>query len=203
MKIVLSIDEEELGTLPIELRHRIYHALMLNTVVPVPPPAQAVVATTYTTGQSVVLAQPTVVQTPPPEVTKPPVMIKQPQLLGDTKFYAADRGHPTQQNSAVDVMTGQAVQVVAPTAPYMPPVQNAPVSVAPVVTQGAPQPQMVPGVDANFVRSAAIRLNCATELGGRQALDACLARAGIPNMLSVNEQNAGALYQQILSVGGK
>lgn len=198
MKIVLSIDEEELGTLPIELRHRIYHALMLNTVVPVPPPAQAVVATTYTTGQPVVVIQPT-----PPEVVQPTLPTKQPQIIGNTKVFMADRNHPTQQNSAVDVMTGQAVQVDAPSAPYMPPVQNAPVSVAPVVTQGAPQPQMVPGVDANFVRSAAIRLNCATELGGRQALDACLARAGIPNMLSVNEQNAGALYQQILSVGGK
>jgi len=193
MKIVLSIDEEELGTLPIELRHRIYHALMLNTVVPVPPPAQAVVATTYTTAQPVVI-MPTVVQTLP---------TKQPQIIGNTKVFMADRNHPTQQNSAVDVMTGQAVQVVAPSAPYTPPVQNTPVSVAPVVTQGAPQPQIVPGVDATFVRSAAIRLNCATELGGKQALDACLARAGIPNMLSVNEQNAGALYQQILAVGGK
>lgn len=202
MQLTLSLGLEDLAALPVEMRQKIQQALQLPAAasityvqVPEPVPPQS-----FTVVPPVVLTPPPVVQMP---VWAQPVPVKEPQIIGNTKVYLADRGHITQQSSAVDVLTGQPVQIAPPSGPVIPQIQNAPVNVTPVTTTGPVVMQPVPGVDVSFVRAAALRLYGSPELGGKNTLDACMARIGMNGMASLSEQNAGPLYQQILNVGGK
>ena len=130
MQITLSIGLDRLKDLPVDMRQEIQRALGL--------PVQAEATQTIVPYQPVY--QPPAPVQPQPAVPVAPVPTKQPIIQGNTKVFMPDRGHPTQQNAAIDVMTGQPQQPMsAPAAPMMPQFQNAPINVAPVTTVGPVQ----------------------------------------------------------------
>jgi hypothetical protein len=206
MKIQLTLELHELNKLPPDLLSQIY-AGMNGTLLQPPPPVQPVQQPQPVQPVQQVPPQPVqpVQQVPPPPVQPvqqpQPVQQKIPQIVGNVKVFSADRGHPTQMDSGVDVMTGQAIPIQAPTTPFIPPVVNAPATVVPVSTAGPLQMQMTPTVD--YVRAAAIRLYGDKTIGGKPVLDACLAEAGLPTLAAISEQTAPALYQAVLARGGK
>jgi hypothetical protein len=125
-------------------------------------------------------------------------------LQGNTKVFLPDRGHPTQQNAAIDVMTGQPQQIAAPqAAPVVPQFQNAPVNVSPVATTGPIQMNLQPQADLASARKAAIQLYNDPSRGGNDTLNACLQMAGMRGMAELNEVNASALYGAILAKTGR
>lgn len=191
MQLSLSIGLDELHQLPPELREKIRQALG-----DAPPAPKAAVPPIITAAPAQVVTTTTV-------AVAPPVVTKAPVIQGNTKVFKPDMGHPTQTNSAVDVMTGRPVAVSAPSEPAIPQFSNTPVNVAPVTTAGPVQMNLNQQPNADFVRQAAVRLWNNKELGGKSALDAAVARAGMPNMLALTEQNAPALYSAILAIGGK
>jgi hypothetical protein len=118
--------------------------------------------------------------------------------------FLPDRGHPTQQNAAIDVMTGQPQQIAAPqAAPVVPQFQNAPVNVSPVATTGPVQMNLQPQADLASARKAAIQLYNDPSRGGNDTLNACLQMVGMRGMAELNEVNASALYGAILAKTGR
>jgi hypothetical protein len=201
---------DRLKDLPLDMRQAIQQALGL--------PMQAVATTTVLPSQPVYLAtetytapivQPQIVHAPQVQqpVVQPapePVVTKQPVLQGNTKVFLPDRGHPTQQNAAIDVMTGQPQQIAAPqSAPVVPQFQNAPVNVSPVATTGPVQMNLQPQADLASARKAAIQLYNDPSRGGNDTLNACLQMAGIHSMAELNGSNASALYGAILAKTGR
>lgn len=209
MQITLSIGLDRLKDLPLDMRQEIQRALDL--------PTQAVAASTVLPNQPVHVAThaynqvitPEIVHAP--QVLQPvvqpapePVVTKQPIIQGNSRVFLPDRGHPTQQNAAIDVMTGQPQQVAAPqAAPAMPQFQNAPVQVSPVTTTGPVQMNLQPQADLASARQAAIRLYNDTTRGGNDTLNACLQAAGMRGMNELNDTNASALYGAILAKTGR
>lgn len=213
MQFTLSIGLDRLKDLPLDMRQEIQRALGL--------PMQAVAASTILPNQPVYVApqsnpfadstwaQPQIVHAPQVQqpVVQPapePVVTKQPVLQGNTKVFLPDRGHPTQQNAAIDVMTGQPQQVSAPqAAPTVPQFQNAPVNVSPVTTTGPVAMNLQPQADLASARQAAIRLYNDATRGGNDTLNACLQAAGMRGMNELNDTNASALYGAILAKTGR
>jgi len=212
MQITLSIGLDRLKDLPLDMRQEIQRALDL--------PMQAVAASTILPNQLVgyspqqlqqtvqeilqPVAQPQIVHTPQVQPAPEPVVTKQPVLQGNTKVFLPDRGHPTQQNAAIDVMTGQPQQIAAPqAAPAVPQFQNTPVNVSPVATTGPVAMNLQPQADLASARQAAIRLYNDSSRGGNDTLNACLQAAGMRGMNELNDTNAGALYGAILAKTGR
>lgn len=210
MQITLSIGLDRLKDLPLDIRQEIQQALGL--------PMQAVAAGTILPNQPVYVApqsnpyadstwaQPQAVPVvqPAPQPTPEPVPLKQPIIQGNSRVFLPDRGHPTQQNAAIDVMTGQPQQVAAPQgAPVVPQFQNAPVNVTPVATTGPVQMNLQPQADLASARKAAIQLYNDASRGGNDTLNTCLQMAGMRGMAELNETNAGALYGAILAKTGR
>lgn len=200
MHITLSIGLDRLKDLPLDMRQEIQRALDL--------PMQAVAASTILPNQPVYVSAPVALAQPAPQpVVQPtpePVVTKQPIIQGNSRVFLPDRGHPTQQNAAIDVMTGQPQQVSAPqAAPAMPQFQNAPVSVSPVTTTGPVQMNLQPQADLASARQAAIRLYNDSTRGGNDTLNACLQAVGMRGMNELNDTNAGALYGAILAKTGR
>lgn len=207
MQITLSIGLDRLKDLPLDMRQEIQRALDL--------PMQAVAASTILPNQLVGYSpqqlQQAYVQQTVQEILQPavqpapePVVTKQPVLQGNTKVFLPDRGHPTQQNAAIDVMTGQPQQIAAPqAAPAVPQFQNTPVNVSPVMTTGPVAMNLQPQADLASARQAAIRLYNDSSRGGNDTLNACLQAAGMRGMNELNDTNAGALYGAILAKTGR
>lgn len=201
MQITLSIGLDRLKDLPLDMRQEIQRALGL--------PMQAVATSTVLPNQPV-FVMPQAPTQQPPVYTPPATLVeqvptKQPIIQGNTKVFMPDRGHPTQQNAAIDVMTGQPQQPMsAPAAPMMPQFQNAPVNVAPVTTVGPVQMNLQPLANpVGEARAAAIRLHNDSTRGGKEALNACLIASGIPSFNDLNENNATQLYNVILQKTGR
>jgi hypothetical protein len=192
MQITLSIGLDRLKDLPVDMRQEIQRALGL-------PGYEAVAA------QTIVPYQPLAPVQPQPVAPVVPVPTKQPIIQGNTKVFMPDRGHPTQQNAAIDVMTGQPQQPMsAPAAPMMPQFQNAPVNVAPVTTVGPVQMNLQPLANAvTEAKHAAIRLHNDATRGGKSALDACMQASGVPSYNDINDSNATVLYNVILQKTGR
>jgi hypothetical protein len=192
MQITLSIGLDRLKDLPVDMRQEIQRALGL-------PGYEAVAA------QTIVPYQPPAPVQPQPVAPVVPVPTKQPIIQGNTKVFMPDRGHPTQQNAAIDVMTGQPQQPMsAPAAPMMPQFQNAPVNVAPVTTVGPVQMNLQPLANAvTEAKHAAIRLHNDATRGGKSALDACMQASGVPSYNDINDSNATVLYNIILQKTGR
>ena len=200
MQITLSIGLDRLKDLPLDMRQAIQQALGF--------PMQAVTTSTATVNQPVYLVppvvQPQVTPVQQPVVQPEPVVTKQPVLQGNTKVFLPDRGHPTQQNAAIDVMTGQPQQIAAPqAAPVVPQFQNTPVNVSPVATTGPVQMNLQPQADLASARKAAIQLYNDPSRGGNDTLNACLQMAGMRGMAELNDSNASALYGAILAKTGR
>jgi hypothetical protein len=212
MQITLSIGLDRLKDLPLDMRQAIQQALGL--------PMQAVATTTVLPSQPVYVVPQApgkqVTYTPQPDEIVVPghtihdgqvvqqVVTKQPVLQGNTKVFLPDRGHPTQQNAAIDVMTGQPQQIAAPqAAPVVPQFQNAPVNVSPVATTGPVQMNLQPQADLASARKAAIQLYNDPSRGGNDTLNACLQMAGMRGMAELNDSNASALYGAILAKTGR
>lgn len=193
MKITLMIDVEEVAGLPPVIRDWVNYQLRALGLFPAgeAPVQQATV-------------QPAPVQQAPAPapIGQPVVSPKAPVVEGNTRVFLADRNHFSQQNAAVDVLTGRPVDIAVPTAPSVPQMQNTPVSVTPVQTAGPVTPVSHPACDVPTARAAAIRLHNNTALGGKAAVDNAITRSGIGTMANLNESNAGALYSAILSMGG-
>jgi hypothetical protein len=201
MQVSVSFGLEDLAHLPLDLRQRIHQALMLpvvataTTVQPPSPPMQ------YMPPPQQMSQIP--LQQAPPAPYVPPVA-KSPLIQGSTKMWMPDMGHPTQVNSAVDVTTGRPIPVAAMSdAPVVPQYANAPVNVVAVPMNGQPVVGPHPNCDTETARGAAIRLYRNEALGGVNALNAAVERAGIGSMSNLNAANASALYAAILSVGGQ
>ena len=195
MQVSVSFGLEDLAHLPLDLRQRIYQSLMLP-----------VVATTTTVQPPSVVVQ----YMPPPQqmsqtpLQQAPPAAKSPLIQGNTKVWMPDMGHQTQVNSAVDVITGRPVGIASiPDAPVVPQYSNAPVNVVAVPMNGQPVVGPHPNCDTETARGAAIRLYRNEALGGVNALNAAVERAGIGSMSNLNAANASALYAAILSVGGQ
>jgi hypothetical protein len=205
MQITLSIGLDRLKDLPLDMRQEIQRALDL--------PMQVVSVSNQTTGYAgpvhpsgiVPMVAPSPVYQSQPVAPAAPEPTKQPIIQGNTKVFLPDRGHPTQQNAAIDVMTGQPQQPLsAPAAPMMPQFQNAPVNVTPVTTVGPVQMNLQPMANAvGEARAAAIRLHNDSTRGGKEALNACLMASGIPSFNDLNEGNATVLYNVILQKTGR
>jgi hypothetical protein len=213
MQITLSIGLDRLKDLPLDMRQAIQQALGLpmqavaaNTVIgqpswvgPVHP--SGIVPMSIPTGTYMEAPQ---VQQPVVQPAPEPVVTKQPVLQGNTKVFLPDRGHPTQQNAAIDVMTGQPQQIAAPqSAPVVPQFQNTPVNVSPVATTGPVQMNLQPQADLVSARKAAIQLYNDPSRGGNDTLNACLQMAGMRGMAELNDSNASALYGAILAKTGR
>lgn len=198
MQVSVSFGLEDLAHLPLDLRQRIYQALALPvvaTATTVQPPSAAV--------QYIQQMSQTPLQQAPPAPYVAPV-VKSPLIQGNTKVWMPDMGHPTQVNSAVDVITGRPVGIASiPDAPVVPQYSNAPVNVVAVPMNGQPVVGPHPNCDTETARGAAIRLYRNEALGGVNALNAAVERAGIGSMSNLNAANASALYAAILSVGGQ
>lgn len=222
MQITLTIGLDRLKDLPLDMRQEIQRALGLPVPVGQYTPQQLQqaylqqtvssilgVPVQETVQPSVQVVQPQIVHAPQVQqsVVQPapePVVTKQPVLQGNTKVFLPDRGHPTQQNAAIDVMTGQPQQIAAPQgAPAVPQFQNAPVNVSPVTTTGPVQMNLQPQADLASARQAAIRLYNDSTRGGNDTLNACLQAAGMRGMNELNDTNAGALYGAILAKTGR
>lgn len=222
MQFTLSIGLDRLKDLPLDMRQEIQRALDLpmQAVQYTPQQLQQAylqqtvssilgVPVQETVQPSVQVVQPQIVHAPqvqPPVVqpTPEPVVTKQPVLRGNTKVFLPDRGHPTQQNAAIDVMTSQPQQVSAPqAAPAVPQFQNAPVNVSPVTTTGPVQMNLQPQADLASARQAAIRLYNDSSRGGNDTLNACLQAVGMRGMNELNDTNASALYGAILAKTGR
>lgn len=210
MQITLSIGLDRLKDLPLDIRQEIQQALGLpmqavaaGTILPnqpvyVAPQSNPYADSTWAQPQTVPVVQPVVQPTPEP------VPLKQPIIQGNSRVFLPDRGHPTQQNAAIDVMTGQPQQVAAPQgAPVVPQFQNAPVNVTPVATTGPVQMNLQPQADLASARKAAIQLYNDASRGGNDTLNTCLQMAGMRGMAELNETNAGALYSAILAKTGR
>lgn len=209
MQITLSIGLDRLKDLPLDMRQEIQRALDL--------PMQAVAASTILPNQPAYVATqaynqvvtPQIVhapqaQQPAVQPAPEPVVTKQPVLQGNTKVFLPDRGHPTQQNAAIDVMTGQPQQIAAPqAAPAVPQFQNTPVNVSPVATTGPVAMNLQPQADLASARQAAIRLYNDSSRGGNDTLNACLQAVGMRGMNELNDTNASALYGAILAKTGR
>lgn len=208
MQITLSIGLDRLKDLPLDMRQAIQQALDL--------PMQAVAVTPVLQNQPVYVTTETYNQVVTPQIVhapqvqqpvvqpEPQVVTKQPVLQGNTKVFLPDRGHPTQQNAAIDVMTGQPQQIAAPqAAPAVPQFQNAPVNVSPVATTGPVQMNLQPQADLASARKAAIQLYNDPSRGGNDTLNACLQMAGMRGMAELNDSNASALYGAILAKTGR
>jgi hypothetical protein len=207
MQITLSIGLDRLKDLPLDMRQEIQQALDL--------PMQAVATQSMLPNQPVYVATPPLANQmvhnapayvqPQPVAPAAPEPTKQPIIQGNTKVFLPDRGHPTQQNAAIDVMTGQPQQPMsAPAAPAIPQFQNAPVNVTPVTTVGPVQMNLQPMANAvGEARAAAIRLHNDSTRGGKEALNACLMASGIPSFNDLNEGNATVLYNVILQKTGR
>lgn len=212
MHITLSIGLDRLKDLPLDMRQEIQQALGLTPVQPVQYTPQQIQqaylqqTVSHLLGvpqQEVQQATVQVVQ-PAPQPTPEPVPLKQPIIQGNSRVFLPDRGHPTQQNAAIDVMTGQPQQVAAPQgAPVVPQFQNAPVNVTPVATTGPVQMNLQPQADLASARKAAIQLYNDASRGGNDTLNTCLQMAGMRGMAELNETNAGALYGAILAKTGR
>jgi len=199
MQVSVSFGLEDLAHLPLDLRQRIFMALMLPEPVqaaqPPSPPMQ------YTPSPQQMSQVP--LQQAPPAPYAPPAT-KSPLIQGNTKVWMPDMGHQTQVSSAVDVTTGKPIAVAAmPDAPVVPQYSNAPVTVAPLPMGGQPPVGPHPHCDVETARGAAIRLYRNDALGGVNALNAAVAKAGIGSMSNLSAENASALYSAILSVGGQ
>lgn len=210
MQITLSFGLDRLKDLPVDMRQEIQRALNLpvqavatETVVPHQNGAPPWVAPIHPVYQP----QPQIVHAPQvqqPVVQPEQVPTKQPVIQGNTKVFLPDRNHPSQQNAAIDVMTGQPTQVMTPpSAPVMPQIQNAPVNVTPVATTGPVQMNLQPQADVGAARAAAVRLYNDPSRGGNQALQACLAAAGMTTMAELSDATAGALYHAIQTKTGR
>jgi len=194
MMITLSIGLDELSSLPLELREKIGVALNLPiTQVPVQPMQYQ---------QPVYQTQMTAPAAPQVQVIPDPVPTKSPVIEGNTRLFLPDRGHPTQQNAAVDVMTGQPQAVAPPQTPMIPQMSNAPVNVSPVATVGPAQPAPAVAPNAQAVRAMAVRLYNNPAMGGADTLNRAVQMSGIGGMANLSEANAGALYQAIVAVAG-
>ena len=203
MQFTLSIGLDRLKDLPLDMRQEIQRALAL--------PMQAVATSTMTVNQPVYVVPPAEQQPVPsqPQTAQPvvayvePVVTKQPIIQGNSRVFLPDRGHPTQQNAAIDVMTGQPQQIAAPqSAPTVPMVSNTPVNVSPVATTGPVAMNLQPQADLAAARQAAIRLYNDPSRGGNDTLNVCLQTAGLRGMAELNQTNAAALYGAILQRTG-
>lgn len=189
MRFLIEVGLEDLQHLPEGFRKQIQASLGLPSVQVQQPAPQ--------------MFQQPVMQ--PQMFQAPPVMVptKQPIIEGNKQTFLADRGHFSQQNIAVDVMTGQPIQIGAtPTAPVIPQFNNAPVNVAPV---GAPQPQQVappmPQVDATSAKALMTRTYNRTDIDGKAILQAVLTETGVGTFANVNSDNAGRVVQGLMQHG--
>jgi hypothetical protein len=112
-------------------------------------------------------------------------------------------GHVTQQNSAVDVMTGRPVPIVAPpSTPVVPQVSNAPVNVTPVATTGPVVLQMVPDANKQVAMAAAIRTFNRPDGQGQNIVNAALAKSGVGSIPNMTDANASVFYRALQELGG-
>lgn len=199
MRLSVAVDMDQLHLLPIEIRMDIHRALRIETT-PVPsaaypspyqnPPPQPNQPVQQAPKQPVAPYQ-------PPKSTGPP-----PRLDGNVVVYPAAMGSPMQQNTALDITTGQSVAIPpVAQAPFVPQISNAPINVGPVATSGPPAATPHPGVAAADVRGHFIRL-FQDEARGRGICTAALAKSGMHQLAALNDSNAGALWQAIVELGG-
>lgn len=201
MQFTLSIGLDRLKDLPLDIRQQIQQALGLQVA------TSTLVATSTVSANPPVIVAPQVVPAPLVKqiVVQPePVVTKQPVIQGNSRVFLPDRGHPTQQNAAIDVMTGQPQQISAPqSAPMMPQYQNSPINVSPVATIGPVAMNLQPQADLQAAKTAAIKLYNDPSRGGGETLTACMQAAGLRGMAELNDSNAGALYGAILTRTGR
>jgi hypothetical protein len=212
MRLSVAVDMDQLHLLPIEIRLDIQRALRIE-LAPVqhPQPMQQTLynqqpqqpAPVYQSVQEPSQAPPQkmlpthVYQ--PPKSTGPP-----PRLDGNVMVYPAQMNSPMQMNSAMDIMTGQPINVPPVSqAPVIPQFNNAPVNVAPVATSGPPAVTHHPGLSTADVRSHFIRLFQDKARGGEGIAQAALAKSGLHQLAALNDGNVGALWQALGELGGR
>lgn len=197
MRFLIEMGLEDLKELPERFRQQIASALNLQVQQPQPVVQQAPQSQPF---QPMPPVQYTPVQQVPPAAPVAPQ--KQPVIVGDKRVFPADRSHPTQQNSAVDVMTGQVVPVYVPQSAPIPQVEsNAPVNVAPV---GAPIPTTVAPpmqVDPSTVRAMLVRTANNPNLGGKALVGVVLQEAGVPNVAALTFENSHRVVAALAARG--
>lgn len=201
MRFLIEMGLEDLRELPERFRQQIASALNLTQQVPQQPPVMQQAPPV----QSFTMAPPAMQQAPPVQSFQqmPPVVTqKQPVIVGDKRVFPADRSHPTQQNSAVDVMTGQTVPVYVPQAAPVPQMgSNAPVNVAPV---GAPIPTTVAPpmqVDVATVKGALVRTANNPNIAGKEIVGIVLKEAGVLNVAGITNENASRVMSALIARG--
>lgn len=194
MQITVAVGLDQLHELPMATRRQIHAALKLpegNQQAPTEPQPPA---------YAIQYPQPQQIQ---PLPYQPPVHQGPPPILsGNTMVFPPAMGHPSQMNSAKDVMTGQPVNVPQQqAAPPVPQYSNTPVNVGPVATSGPPTVTQHNGIKAVDVRNHFIRLTQDQTRGG--LANAALARSGIHQLAALTDQNAHVLWQAIVELGGQ
>lgn len=187
MRFLIEVGLEDLQHLPEHVRRQIQASLGLPSV-QVQQPVQQF--------------QP---QPVPQAFQAPPVMQvpqKQPVVEGNKLVFKPDMSHFSQQSAAVDVMTGQPVQIAAPPqAPVVPQFSNVPM----VQTVGPPAPVQqappMPGVDGATVKAAMTRTYNRTDIDGKGLITQVLTENGIPSFAAVNNDNAAAVYAGLQKYG--
>jgi hypothetical protein len=190
MRFLIEVGLEDLQHLPERFRQQIQAALGLPSA-----PAQQPVY------QQPVPQQFAPVQ--PQAFQAPPVMpARQPIVEGNKQIFPADRSHFSQQNIAVDVLTGQPVQIGNTPPPSVPVVQgNAPVSVAPV---GMPAPAAVAPpmpIDVAAAKASLMRTYNRTDVDGKAIAAQALKDAGVINFASLTADNIPMVAQALTRYG--